>query len=267
MSPSVTLRFLVLFAILFLAGVIALQHYIVTTTQTYHAERRAETAFRTEVTDPAVTTTVTTTVPAADETATNTTQQVNTARPLSATTASLPTSAEEPLPAVTEQTIELTINGITLTPAQVQSLENTLGVPLTAGDYWYDSVRGLYGLMGQATSGLGPAQLSYGVLAANASAGDSDVFVNGRQLRQAEKTLLAFTLGTIIPGRYWFYANGDYGIEGSTSPLGNLYNVTGGGQTGDNFWQSGHYGAGNYTSDGSQGYVSVPGYGPVSHGM
>jgi len=37
-------------------------------------------------------------------------------------------------------------------------------------------------------------------------------------------------------------------------------------QGNDNFWSS-RYGAGNSSADGSQGYVSVPGYGPVGYGF
>lgn len=44
----------------------------------------------------------------------------------------------------------------------------------------------------------------------------------------------------------------------------NSYSGQGGG--GNNFWSS-RFGAGNSSADGSQGYVSVPGYGPVGYGF
>jgi hypothetical protein len=73
--------------------------------------------------------------------------------------------------------------------------------------------------------------------------------------------------------------NGDIGVEGYPYPIGNVYMVIAIGQkhqstgTGarDNLWSSGLYSGGNYYvgADGqpSQGYVSVPGYGPVGYGM
>ncbi|NND06792.1 MAG: hypothetical protein HKN87_10475 [Saprospiraceae bacterium] len=69
-------------------------------------------------------------------------------------------------------------------------------------------------------------------------------------------------------------ANGNLGMEGNPIPLGNVYvairNISQP-RTSDNFWSSALYGAGNYYTgkDGkpSQGYVSVPGYGPASFGM
>ena len=42
--------------------------------------------------------------------------------------------------------------------------------------------------------------------------------------------------------------------------------IGGSGGGGDNFWSS-MLGAGNSNADNTQGYVSVPGYGPVGYGF
>ena len=76
----------------------------------------------------------------------------------------------------------------------------------------------------------------------------------------------------IQPGAYWLDANGNAGYEGSTTPLVNLYvaaqsnNYKGSSGSGDRFWSS-RFSAGNSNADNSQGYVSVPGYGPVGYGF
>jgi hypothetical protein len=55
-------------------------------------------------------------------------------------------------------------------------------------------------------------------------------------------------------------------LAGGVTPA--LYDDTGVGASGapDQFWSTG-FSAGNSNADNSEGYVSVPGYGPVSYGM
>ena len=111
-----------------------------------------------------------------------------------------------------------------------------------------------------------------GALAANASRGQTNVFVNGRNLPQSEVMVLSALWGTYIqPGRYWLDGTGNVGYEGVPIPVGNLYALVQaqggmGGGGGDNFWNS-RFSAGNYNADNTQGYVSVPGYGPVGYGF
>lgn len=99
------------------------------------------------------------------------------------------------------------------------------------------------------------------------------VYVNGREITTSELATLNQYVGSVPQGAYWLDEQGNYGIEGNSQVLGNLYaggSATtggGGGQDGDNFWSSGNFGAGNYNNDNTQGYVSVPGYGPVDYGM
>ena len=160
------------------------------------------------------------------------------------------------------------INGRALTAAQLDAFAATYGARPKAGDYWYDTVSGLYGTVGQPAAGFMVAGQAFGPLAGDASRGDSGVFFNGRELTRSEVAIVESLIHTTAPpGRYWFAANGNVGLEGSIIPLVNLA-ATGGssGGRGDSFWST-HFSAGNSNADNSQGYVSVPGYGPVGYGF
>ena len=101
---------------------------------------------------------------------------------------------------------------------------------------------------------------------------NTNIFLNGQELTIEQVAEFERVLGHIAPGSYWIRVNGDFGREGNPTPLGNWYAITqgsteGGDVRGDNFWSEGNFGAGNYNEDNSQGYVSVPGYGPVDYGF
>ena len=117
-----------------------------------------------------------------------------------------------------------------------------------------------------------------GQLAADASGDTNGVYLNGRNLTVQEVQLLTVPSGVYWqPGRYWFDAQGNVGYDGNDIPVGNLYVTVrarqqsgalaggGGGGGGDNSWTS-RFSAGNYDPNSGEGYVSVPGYGPVGFG-
>jgi hypothetical protein len=92
-------------------------------------------------------------------------------------------------------------------------------------------------------------------------------------LPQSEWLVWSYLLGYMIqPGRYWLNANGNAGLEGNQMPLENLYlavqrnNYQGAGSGGDNFWST-RFSSGNSNAQNTQGYVSVPGHGPVGYGF
>lgn len=163
------------------------------------------------------------------------------------------------------------INGAMLNQDQVNELKRIYGVEPKAGNYWYDARSGLYGVVGYGSYGFMKAGHHFGSLKRNASGGNTGVVVNGRELPEAEWLVWSQLLGAVIaPGSYWLDESGNAGNEGNPVPTVNLYaaaqaNGTGA-SGGDNFWTS-RFSAGNYNADNSQGYVSVPGYGPVGYGF
>ena len=169
-----------------------------------------------------------------------------------------------------EAASEVRINGSVLTPELLNEFEAFYGVKPVAGDYWYDSNSGLYGVMGHQAAGMMMPGHVLGEMPANASGGDTGVFMNGRNLTAVEVNYIAVLLQTpAMPGRYWLDAYGNCGMEGLPVPLVNFYEVSRqrfGSGGGDNFWSS-HFGAGNSDNGNTRGYVSVPGHGPVGYGF
>jgi hypothetical protein len=167
------------------------------------------------------------------------------------------------------------VNGKALSATQLADFKAKYKMAPKAGSYWYDSVSGLYGNAGQAATGFMYPGHDFGTLAADASTGDTGIFVNGRQIPQSEWIVWSTVLGAAIqPGRYWLDAKGNAGYEGNPTPTVNLYvaaaqnaqnrarGAGGGSGGGDNFWSS-RFASGNYNDDNSAGYVSVPGVGVI----
>jgi hypothetical protein len=162
------------------------------------------------------------------------------------------------------------INGNELSSDQVAELEKMYNVKAQAGSYWYDAKSGMYGVVGQPAYGFMYPNHEFGDLARDASAGNTGVIVNGRELPQAEWVVWSQVLGYWIQaGSYWFDSQGNAGYEGNPTPVVNLYlaanqnGYQGNSGGGDNFWST-RFSAGN--SSGGTGYVSLPGGGMVSYG-
>lgn len=170
---------------------------------------------------------------------------------------------------------QVTINGRALTTQQIADFEKVYRVKPQPGNYWYDSKCGLYGVVGQPAAGFLYAGHELGPLAADASGGNTKVFVNGREQTAGEVQILSLLAqAQVEPGRYWLDAMGNAGYEGNPTPVVNLFaaalaaqqsGASGGGGGGDNFWWT-RFSAGNYNSDNSAGYVSLPNGGIVSYG-
>ena len=171
----------------------------------------------------------------------------------------------------------ITINGSLLSAEEVRGITNTYGIEPRPGNYWYDPVSGLYGVVGYQAYGFMLTGHDFGPLSRTCSNGFSGVLVNGRELQAAEVQLLNRILGAPVQrGSYWLDSFGNAGIEGSPVPLGNLFvaaaqngysgSSSGSAGGGDNFWSTA-FSAGNSDRGGTRGYVSVPGYGPVGYGF
>lgn len=116
---------------------------------------------------------------------------------------------------VTNQ-LKVIVNGEALSAKTIQQLENFYHVKIKPGRYWYDKISGFWGMEGQIPSGIMMANLELGgKLQENASAGNTGIYVNGREINQLEKAELIKITGTMVqPGRYWLDAQGWTGFEG-----------------------------------------------------
>jgi len=116
----------------------------------------------------------------------------------------------------------IVINGTRLSNKQISSLERVYNVKIKDGTYWYDKTCGAWGLKGGPTAGFILPNLDLGgPLQADASNGNTGVFVNGRELHLYDALALQQLLGAIVPGRYWLDAQGNVGIEGGAM----LFNI------------------------------------------
>ena len=168
---------------------------------------------------------------------------------------------------------EIFINNKALTKNQMDELEKTYHIRPLPGSYWYDAVSGLYGVKGYPAFGFMLPGHAFGALHESASNGNTKTYINGRELPMSEYIVWSNLVGSWIqPGKYWLDAQGNAGYEGNAAPVINLYvlaqqrSYKGQGGGGDNFWSS-RFSAGNSNADNTQGYVSVPGYGPVGYGF
>ena len=182
-----------------------------------------------------------------------------------------PESTEESVQPPAEGAV--VINQVTLSEAQKNELTELYGAPPLPGNYWYDSMSGLYGANGFPAYGFMQAGHRFGTLKRKASEGKTKVIVNNRELPQDEWAVWSYLLGYWIePGNYWLDAYGNAGYVGVATPVVNLYQAavqnsySGQGGSGDNFWST-RFSAGNSNADNTQGYVSVPGHGPIGYGF
>src|SRR6185436_15666628 len=92
------------------------------------------------------------------------------------------------------------------------------------GRYWYDRVSGAWGLEGGPCAGFVlPGQTIGGELRADASGGNTGVFINGRELHRLDvMALQQFT--PVRQGRFWVDAQGNFGYEGGPY-AGNLVQI------------------------------------------
>ena len=107
------------------------------------------------------------------------------------------------------------INDFKLPDGRVTALEQQYRTRVPDGRYWYDRMSGAWGLSGGPTAGFTVAGLNLGgPLKADASNGNTGVFINGRQLHTMDVLGLQQLIGAVYPGRYWVDAYGNAGFEG-----------------------------------------------------
>ncbi len=141
---------------------------------------------------------------------------------------------------------QTSINGKALTADQRAEFVRTYGTQPLGGNFWYDSVSGLWGVVGREAFGVLHPGHAYGPLSPTASAGNTGVFVNGRQINMAEALYIRALLGSVVPGRWWLDGTtGYFGLEGNPNPAGNLFVIARAAQSRGG---ASNYGAGMGTS-------------------
>lgn len=118
------------------------------------------------------------------------------------------------------------INGRTFTPADRTDFIRTYGTPPLGGNFWYDPMSGLWGVVGREAFGALRPGHPWGTVSPAASAGNTGVFINGRQINYAEAMYIKSLLGSVVPGRWWLDGRtGNFGVEGNAMPVGNLFAI------------------------------------------
>ena len=115
------------------------------------------------------------------------------------------------------------INQVKLTTSQIKELTETYG-QVTPGAYWYDSESGLYGRWYEAPLGYLLPDHQFAPLAEEASNGNTGLFINSRELPEAEVQYLELVLQAQRKGgEYWLDAQGNIGFSGNEQPFANLF--------------------------------------------
>ena len=130
--------------------------------------------------------------------------------------------AGEPAAAAASNGTGVYINERLVSQTELDMLKRAYGKGPPAAHYWYDPRSGLYGIWGYEAGGYIRAGHEFGQLPANASNGNTGVFINGRQLNMNEAMYLKNTFGAVYQGRWWLDGTGNFGQEGNEQPLGNL---------------------------------------------
>ena len=163
------------------------------------------------------------------------------------------------------------INNQKLTPQQIDELASSYGASPLPGKYWYDSLSGSYGIWHGPSLGVILPGHDFGPLPEDASNGDTNLFINGRQLPEADALFLEWIFAVPRqPGKYWQDALGNIGYENNPLILANFYYAYQERSRSSRFYGSGdNYWAGNFESYGNEqngfGYVMVGGS-SVSYG-
>lgn len=175
---------------------------------------------------------------------------------------STPDDADRPRSAdATEGTVRaavqrnVVVNDRPVDPALLAELQDHYRLWIDDGRYWYDRTSGAAGPAGGPTLTFIVPDLDLGgPLAADASAGNTGVFLNGRELPQYDLIELTRLVGFVRPGRYFLDASGNAGFEGGP-PMINLVAASRQHPLPDGGW----YAAGDGTAAGAGHYAYVIG--------
>ena len=118
----------------------------------------------------------------------------------------------------------LRINRVAIPEDRIRKVEREYRMRIPLGDYWYDRVSGGWGLEGGPTLGFTlPGMDLGGPLPADASRGDTGVFINGRELPMQDVLGLQQLSVPVMRGRWWIDSMGNAGVEGNPQPICNVF--------------------------------------------